>query len=295
MSKSYRLYCAAVGGCIAASFLWAVPSQAQGRPAKESVGQQTAQRAGGDQKAPSDDADAAFWKDKTGDASVYRDICKKPKDKEYADLCQQWRQSEAAEKQAQYAGLQFWASLFGVVGLIVTIVYTHSAISLSRKTAKYQLRPYVSITPKSVMNWRVDTPTHRFAVQFELNNRGETVALDLTFKYSMVIAPVPLPEDYVWPANHADFNFHASLFPDEPLPAHLFNPSQLEPGDWAKIEGSEWRMHIRGMLLYEDAFGDRRTTEFSFSFGGPGFLAQTKKIPGAAWSWNYGKNHNRAT
>jgi hypothetical protein len=63
------------------------------------------------------------------DADTYRTICNEPKNKDHADLCQQWRVAEAAETQVWLTGI----SLLLIIG---TTVFTGIAAAAARSAAK---------------------------------------------------------------------------------------------------------------------------------------------------------------
>jgi hypothetical protein len=60
------------------------------------------------------------------DAHTYRAICDQPKDVDHADLCQQWRMAEAAER-------QLWLTALGLAFISLTLFFTaRAAIAASR-------------------------------------------------------------------------------------------------------------------------------------------------------------------
>jgi hypothetical protein len=63
------------------------------------------------------------------DRYTYRAVCDQPKDKDHADLCQQWRMAEAAES-------QFWLSVLGTLFLLGTLLFTGIAANAARKAAR---------------------------------------------------------------------------------------------------------------------------------------------------------------
>jgi hypothetical protein len=48
-------------------------------------------------------------------------------------------------------------------------------------------------------------------------------------------------------------------------------------------------------MHYQDAFKARRTTKFSFSFGGSDFANYMRGVPGAQYNWEHHQTHNDAT
>ena len=66
--------------------------------------------------------------------------CAEPKDDKQDDLCQQRRMAQAADEAACIARWQFWISLFGLGGLLGTVVYAaksaRAASQAARETAR---------------------------------------------------------------------------------------------------------------------------------------------------------------
>ncbi len=252
MSQSNWIYRITIGGWLigAIAIALALPALSQGSaPDNSPVGQHTAQQAPSDQQPPEDKSHAAFWKDKNGDAGVYREICKKPKDKEYADLCQQWRQSEAAEKQAEYSFWQLIAGSFGIVGLIVTLIYTHIALSQNRKTASSQLRAYVAFPDSLLEDVKVGKVPWATTTA---KNVGQTPARDFMTNVAMALVNVPHTDfkliDPVDDRSRSPLGPQCSAIPRAELDSPL-TQSDID----ALISGTK-ELYFWGEATYHDAF-----------------------------------------
>ena len=60
--------------------------------------------------------------------------------------------AKAAEDQADFVLLQTLLSVLGIIGLIVTIVYTHKTLRMQTKTTRAQLRAYVLVDHAAMVN-----------------------------------------------------------------------------------------------------------------------------------------------
>ena len=131
------LHVAAVGGClIAALLLLPILAVGQERPDnKGPVGQYAESEA--DPEKTKAAFDAWFWRESPGSPETYRAICQNPQDRDYADLCQQWRSAKAAEESARWAFPQFVANILTVIGLIATVIYTAKATRATERAVQY--------------------------------------------------------------------------------------------------------------------------------------------------------------
>lgn len=66
--------------------------------------------------------DLSLLSEETKGAQGYQAICNHPINREYADLCQQWRSAESASQSAGYAQVQMWLSGAGLLGLATTVI-----------------------------------------------------------------------------------------------------------------------------------------------------------------------------
>lgn len=105
-----------------------------------------------------------------------------------SDLCQQWRMAEAAEKQANWSKWQALLSALAVSGLIATIIYTHMTLRLTDKTARRQLRAYVSFSKVRISSIAANKAPK---VDVTILNSGQTPAYDLQASVGIGLAPYP--------------------------------------------------------------------------------------------------------
>ena len=115
------LHNAAIGGClIAALVVFGLPYEHQ----RERYGVKTAAA----QEIPKT-ATTYFAPGFDVDARTYKAICYQPKDREHADLCQQWRVAEAAETQALLNAV-------GLALLVGTLIFTGWTAVAATKAAR---------------------------------------------------------------------------------------------------------------------------------------------------------------
>jgi hypothetical protein len=210
-------------------------------------------------------------------------------------------------------GTEFWPPFFGyrlkvtdtlialfTAGLFIATWWlyraTRTLVIGAERTAQDQLRAYISVTAKLVLNWRHATPqTHALAVGFDIENHGLTIGREIRHNFSMAIFSNPLPNGFAFPEADRQFDQNNSLFPRTSVPVRLFHNQTLTNNEMISIENGATRFHTWGIMTYRDAFQQLRTTRFSFSFGGPDFAASMRNVQGAAWTWENGPGHNDAT
>ena len=66
----------------------------------------------------------------------YRTPCSEPKGRDESDLCAQWKAARAAEAGTLWAKLGFWATVAGIIGLLVTIVQSRTALEKAHESNK---------------------------------------------------------------------------------------------------------------------------------------------------------------
>jgi hypothetical protein len=164
---------------------------------------------------------------------------------------------------------------------------------VANKTAASQLRAYISVTPKQVLNW--GHKTNNLGISFDIVNHGQSIGSDIRHSFSMAILDAPLPSGHVFAKPERQHDQTISLFPGMIVPVRLYLDSLLTADEIEDIEKGEKRFHTWGTMSYRDAFQKMRTTRFSFSFGGPDFANSMKKVPGTTWNWEHGPHHNDAT
>jgi hypothetical protein len=163
-------------------------------------------------------------------------------------------------------------------------------ISHMRETAERQLRAYISITPKDVINWT--NKPNRIGVRFDLKNHGQTPGSKIVFNFSMAVLWNPFPPNFILPPTDGQYDQNNALFPLSDVPVGLFINRDLTEEEIRAVEDNSKRFHVWGVMHYRDAFDNPRTTRFSFSFGGVDFANAMKNVAGAKWNWEHGQGHN---
>jgi hypothetical protein len=166
--------------------------------------------------------------------------------------------------------------------------------SANAQHSERELRAYVSIEPKIVYNFGAINPV---VIGADAKNHGRTPATEIAYDFSMGPLPNPLPVGFIFPAPSRQLNVNNSLFPDASVPTRFQNNNLLTAPEITAIETDVQRFHIWGVAHYRDAFGDRRTTRISASFGGfdftqtlanaaAGIFGQNgTPTPGWFWAW----------
>lgn len=182
------------------------------------------------------------------------------------------------------------AAIVAIIAFLqfVALIATWGVMLLS---ARRQLRAYVSVTPKLVYNWR---KANHIGISFELKNHGQTPAFVSHYDFSMDVIG-KMGDELPFISFTQEYKQRNTLFPQSDVPVRLFNNRHLNKGEIAAIETGASRFHIWGIAYYRDAFGRKRTTYFSFSFGGADFATSMRKPPGPGWNWENGQRHNEAT
>ncbi len=170
---------------------------------------------------------------------------------------------------------------------------TRRLVKGADKTAESQLRAYISITPKDVLNWRHNTYPI-IGISFEIENHGQTIGFEICHSFSMDVLD-RLPPKAEMPSPLLQYDQNNSLFPRVSVPVRLLFNRVLTAQEITDIEMGTKRFYTWGIMSYRDAFQQMRTTRFSFSFGGPEFSNSMKKVPDATWNWEHGQHHNDAT
>ncbi len=169
---------------------------------------------------------------------------------------------------------------------------TQELVRETRETGERQLRAYISLIPRDIINW-TNLP-QRVGVKMDLKNHGRTPGFEILYNFSMLVLDRPLPAVFVWPPTDLHYDQNNTVFPDEVLFVRFFLNRDLTGAERSAIEAGTKRFHVRGIMHYRDAFREPRTTKFSFSFGGPDF-ARVMQGQGGQWNWEHGPTHNDAT
>jgi len=214
---------------------------------------------------------------------TYRVICDQPRNREYADLCMQWRVAEAAEG-------QFLANVISTGLLVFTLIFTawaataasraarhagaaagaaitsaeadREANALARQHAEIQLRAYVTVKSSVVVNLKVGEAPR---VVICAVNAGQTPAVDFASHYGagFVLWPhdsPPIPE-------RPNDKGTTTLGPGMETWIYVDLPVQRQQEVQALIDGSA-AIHAIGRFQYKDIFGKEHVTTFDVVYGG---------------------------
>lgn len=207
---------------------------------------------------------------------------------------------EVARDTAKYTGFAAGFTLLLVFGTAILAGFTYKLwkdtsrlVTSAEDTSKRQLRAYISITPKLVLNW--NSSSVPLWVGFDIRNHGQTIGAEIVYVFGMGIFDCNQPINFPFPPADREYNQENSLFPRDDVPVRLSFQRMLTDEEIVGIENGTKRFHTWGVMHYRDSFNEKRTTEFSFSFGGPEFAKSMANIPGALWYWENGPGHNNAT
>jgi len=112
-------------------------------------------------------------------------------------LYQSWSVVHESHEEVVAVGTVFIA-IFTVILGIFTVSLAGSTQELVRETSQTgerQLRAYISIDPKLVINWT--NQPEKIGVSFNIKNHGLTPGNEILYNFSMLILPEPLPEDFI--------------------------------------------------------------------------------------------------
>lgn len=269
------LYVLALGGCLA---LWAAvtyPVVAQGNASSQvGAGQQPEDQSGGDVDVAKAAFDAAFWGRHNGHPANYQRICAHPRDREYADLCQQWRAANAANRAANWSIVQAVVGFFGILGLLITIHLTsiatgaaNRAVRIANRTLKHaeiatkqQLRAYL-LPDKFAF---IPDVNGRLGVEVTFKNTGQTPARKVSHVVRSGIGPLPKAPSYP--------------IVGEPRNASDVGPGQVIRGGFKQRNGNDFlaskdliaagthTLYVYGWVTYFDVFDAKQTSNFRYMF-----------------------------
>jgi hypothetical protein len=198
-----------------------------------------------------------------------------------------------------HGALRFLGSALAIIALIQIVVFGLQAIWLKRTvarmdaTAEQRMRAYISVTPVNVTSWN---QSENISISLDIENHGQTIGSDIRYEFGIDIID-RLPSDAVMPATSERLTANNALFPEQKRSVRLEFKRTATAAEVTAVEAGLKRLYLWGTLFYRDAFGNQRTTGFSFSAGGAGF-AQIQRGPRGtltAWHWEFGAHHNAAT
>lgn len=167
------------------------------------------------------------------------------------DLCAQWKAADAAADSAWWAWASGVAGLLSFVGVLGALGFAYDANRIARKTAKAQLRPYISLQSVTgrFLNQVQPTGEDVIGINGNLINSGATYAIDVALGIEkVVVEPGQLP---IWTA-------------DLPTSSMTVGPGITFSSGGLAIPraeaGRQWRREIQiyffVVVRYRDVFGE---------------------------------------
>jgi hypothetical protein len=162
--------------------------------------------------------------------------------------------------------------VIAVIGVILgacALGLTSCQISTLRENAQRQMRAYVSVKigQKGVTNFE---PNKSAELELELQNSGQTPALDVSHSSILFPRPYPLPKemDLTVPVPETAGS-DTTLHPREIGVGFKLNRT-IEPPQFEAIKTGVDRLYAFGRIKYRDIFGFQHWTRFCISFRGEG-------------------------
>jgi hypothetical protein len=191
------------------------------------------------------------------------------------------------------------------VGTLFLWLATRRLVRGTDKTAKAQLRAYVSIKPSGL---RKISPTENFHFSFVQLNGGQTPAYSLSQDGELLLVDHPLPENFPFPTLTRTRGSKTMMPPNIPFTGHLVATRQFTKNEIIEIlEGRATgarRLYIFGQIDCIDAFKKAHWTRYCFSFPGWndaidlakrnewGVIANILNNPGFALNFEIASQHN---
>ena len=207
------------------------------------------------QKGNSEETRAPAAEQNRAGADYYAADCKKPRDHDAADLCQQIRMADAAETQNR-------VNAFGLGALIMTLVATGIAayatwqtFQTMRDTAKRELRARISVLPEGI-NQLIASGEGMGHVA--LSNVGKLPARNVALYVEMKVAD-DREEDFYFPPRF------------EKIDRVVQPGTEMRQGSKQKIPVAQLctaghYVYVWGVAYYEDGYGFQRFTRFGHRY-----------------------------
>lgn len=236
-------------------------------------------------------------------ASTYPTVCEKPHEKDYADLCQQWRMAEAARQQLVWLERQFRATFLEIGGLLASLFFTGWAALAASKAAKSSEesgralvaleRAYLfeairgpemgilnrHLHPHDIEGMREDQKCP--AVTFQFINYGKTPAIISEVTGNIEIVPV-------W----GDPTYPTRLLSQEAIISSSTGSREFRLSLLVPIDERMRRAFFENQLIlrvcararYKDVFGNPYETRFNWVFRSLGESWQPEDVAGKEWN-----------
>ncbi len=225
------------------------------------------------------------------DEETYRTVCHAPKDKDHADLCQQWRVAE-------YARIQSWINAAGLIFLIGTFVFTAIAAGAARRAANFtgkaaahaedaagaanesaksdreanelmrdhaelELRAYVLIDSITTVESAENT------IRVKIRNYGQTPAYSVVKWVWSDIDVFPREKPFTQPRD-SSLKSAATMGPGQ-MDTFNIDPRSPNNQEADAISKGDSAIYAYGVISYRDAFKRERFTNYRFVCRGDDF------------------------
>lgn len=217
--------------------------------------------------------DASIWRSYEDTPQLYEAICKRPANREYADLCQQWRNANYAEKQLYWSEKQAAFALLSLIGLCITSVVTawaaYAASKASRAAAEANESMIRSEQPHLFFH-RIKKVLSNSSLFFQIKNHGRSSAVLQKIQAMGFIADtLPTTPDY-GPEN---LMLHtAPIAPGEDFTWPTEIQPHLTTDQVRQIEAGEITLRYNFAVYYGDNFRSNRINRSTWRY-----VSQTKR------------------
>lgn len=191
------------------------------------------------------------------EAPQYRQPCSNPKGQEESDLCAQWKAANAAEEGALWAKWGVWIAGASTIAVAIAIYLTIEANSISRDTAKRQLRAYIGMSVGGIEHFG----THDPVIAFTMTNSGETPAYRFRLIYKVDVCTESERPD-IPDISALEGKPFEQVAPGAGDLTRCWFGKMLTRKLRRDIYRGRLHVYITGIAEYEDAFGDRYLYRF---------------------------------
>jgi type II secretory pathway pseudopilin PulG len=190
------------------------------------------------------------------------------------EQCARWAAVAAARDSARIARLSFYAIIAAVAGLILTLLMTaraaraasrasaatEQAVALAERTAKQQLRAYVSFAGFSlVIRNDCDGKAREGEFAAEWLNGGQTPAAGVDDTINWRVFDGELPEDFRFPPSERQDAFGALTL--GPGRGFTSTSTRLDLDALRALTRADKLAYVWAAVDYVDTFGEARRTE----------------------------------
>ena len=188
----------------------------------------------------------------------YRQPCVEPKGVDGSNLCAAWMAASAADRSALWAGWQLLFSIFGVVGLLISLRYNRQAIALAseanndnRSNGKKELRAYLDYDGVEFIKSEDDGAC--LGVKTIIRNYGNTPALNVKFDRNLEIVTHAGRQLMVEPSSVTQL----AVAPHDHYTSNMFFFEPIDDELWQNIKSGNFTVHFSVKISYDDVFGEK--------------------------------------